>query len=139
MAANGSSVAPTKEQRAMMAGHVGDLALRALRRGDDAVSLLEYARDLLTEEGPEDFYREALREAGYGDSAVEASFASIARGEHPSDSQPGWVLLMRASAQREIDRASYGSVVMAESLGKKFATGDVLKMLGCKVSSTEVA
>jgi hypothetical protein len=116
---------PTKEQRAMMAAHVGDLALRALRRGEDGVSLLEYARDILTEDDPEDFYREALLEADYGHSAVEASFAAIADGRHPATSLPGMVEEMRNEA---LDKnTAYGD-------GEASACADVLDLLGCPVT-----
>ena len=81
----------TKDQVAMMAAHVTDLASAALRSGDHEKgrSLLEYARDLLTEEDPDDFYREALLEAGYPFDGVDDAVYSIATGEHPVDSLPG--------------------------------------------------
>lgn len=123
----------TREQLAMAAAHLCDLAGIALRGGrvEDGTVALNVASMLQDSMRPEDDYREGLAwargrlvsdDADYAELAV----SSILRGEHPADSLPGRVAKMRKNAF-DCGELNYGG-------GKQDAYDDVLEMLGCEVT-----
>ena len=122
-------------QLAMMSAHLVDLAGIALRGGDIAKgsSLLEYAACLLTEEGPEDIYRESLLEAGLSREVVAASLANITAGKHPADSVPGRLAIYRDKAEREGDGRPHDvDGRRSRCWGEVHALKQVLDLLGCE-------
>lgn len=121
-------------QRAHAAAHLCDLASAALRSvgADKGFSLLAYAHDLMTEYGPDDFYREGLLESGVSFDDVEIAVAAILDGKHPPDSLPGKVERYRGKAERE---AAHREGYRARTCeGEAHALAHVLTLLGCKVS-----
>lgn len=126
------------EQRAKMAGHVGDLAGIALRRGDSAKgrSLLEYARDLLTEDGPEDYFLEALLEADVPRDDADAAVAAILDGKHPPGSLPASVAAYGLNAAKAAMNQAEAMTYRHRCRGAEEAMDHVLDLLGCAPAPT---
>ncbi len=126
----------TKEQRAMAAAHLCDLAGVANREGHrfTAGQLAEAAAILSHGESadPSLTYRAALTELSRTTEAIDNAVASILRGEHPADSLPGRVEAMYKMGKRGAAREGQDQENTQWYLGNVRATGDVLEMLGVK-------
>ena len=123
----------TKEQRAIAAAHLCDLAAESLRADHGGVGLLLRAAESVVLGGASEVdYREALRDHGASLDDIDAAVAAIARGEHPPDSLPGQVAAYRGRVVREAARI-LGSYREHHCEGEVKALGHVLTLLGCEV------
>ncbi len=115
----------TREQRAMAAAHLCDLASRALRLGDYYAEGLLSAKSILDNGHPEALYRFALDCYGVESADIDAAVASILRGEHPADSLPGRVKRLLGNAENDGE-----DIDVARTHGRCDAYADVLDLLG---------
>jgi hypothetical protein len=114
-------MSPTKEQRAMMAAHLCDLAAMSMRSDRGGVGLLLRAAEAVMFDGcPERDYRYGLQDQGLAGADIDAAVAAIARGEHPPDSLPGRV------------ESAMGKAARGCNLEKMYAYEHVLYLLGAK-------
>lgn len=131
----------TKEQRAIAAGHLCDLAALDLRFRKDgrgtgrALEVAEQIRVLLLTQrvDPEGDYREGLIAAGLSPDGIDDAVAAILRGEHPPDSLPGKVNARVLHAQNAGSMNRDRPTQAPRDYGRQEAFVEVLTLLGCEV------
>lgn len=129
----------TKEQRAIAAAHLCDIAARLLRSGDymkanaGAVpSLLVNAKWLIDPDANPSHYADGLRSAGLSPVDINAAVADILRGSCPSSSLPGMVATCFSDAMElAVGPELCVRDLRAEGAASAFRT--VLTMLGYEV------
>lgn len=135
-------MSPTKEQRAMMAAHLCDIAAKMLRSGDygecrtsAAPSILTSAKWLLEPDTNPSHYADGLASAGLSPVDIDTAVAAIARGEHPADSLPGQVKRRIDAIVKAATDGTRSDADMTAAAGASAFSDQVLDLLGCPVTS----